>query len=223
MKIIADIQTMLRRFLALAAFRSSQDYWVARYKAGGNSGHGSYGALARYKAEVINQFVETHSIRTMIEYGCGDGHQLSLAKYPRYSGYDISPDAIARCKNTYRDDPSKNFYLIREYRDEKAELALSLDVVYHLVEDRVFEDHLRVLFNSSEKYVIVFSTNSDHNILHGPHIKHRCFTAWVERNLPGWELIAHLPSQQASADRAGELSKADFFIYQKADRSAGAE
>ncbi|TAT59972.1 hypothetical protein EGM92_29840 [Enterobacter cloacae] len=30
----------------------------------------------------------------MMEFGCGDGNQLSLADYPRYTGFDISDHAI---------------------------------------------------------------------------------------------------------------------------------
>ena len=52
-------------------FLSSTDYWIKRYESGGNSGSGSYGVLAQYKAEIINQFVIRNKLSTVIEFGCG--------------------------------------------------------------------------------------------------------------------------------------------------------
>lgn len=62
-------------------FRTSGDYWEQRYRQAGNSGAGSYGRLAEFKAEVLNEFVARHSIGSVVEFGSGDGNQLTLAKY----------------------------------------------------------------------------------------------------------------------------------------------
>src|SRR5512139_2970605 len=83
----------LRRF----AFSGSKDYWEERYRAGGNSGGGSYGRLAQFKADVLNGFVERHGVESVLELGCGDGHQLELARYPKYIGLDVSVTAIRQC------------------------------------------------------------------------------------------------------------------------------
>src|ERR1700722_520959 len=83
-------------------FTSSPRYWEDRYAIGGNSGAGSYGRLARFKAEVINNFVAEHAVLTVIELGCGDGAQLDLARYPHYSGIDISLQAIELCRARFR-------------------------------------------------------------------------------------------------------------------------
>ena len=74
-------------------FRGSDSYWKERYKAGGNSGPGSYNKLAVYKSDILNAFVHDQDIKTVIEFGCGDGNQLKTATYPSYVGYDISPEA----------------------------------------------------------------------------------------------------------------------------------
>lgn len=219
MKRIEGIGPIIRRWLEFLTFRSSQDYWIERYKRGGNSGRGSYGSEALYKANVINQFVETHSIQSIIEFGCGDGHQLSLAKYPNYVGYDISPEAINICKINFKNDPSKSFYLLKEYKDQRAELSLSLDVIYHLVEDVVFEKHMRLLFSSSEKYIIIYSTNFRDNSIKGPHIKHRLFSGWIKDNFPGWELMHPISGSEKSSHKVNAISKADFFIYQKIQKN----
>ena len=77
------------------AFQSSA-YWQERYRQGSNSGPGSYGRLALFKAEIVNRFVRDHNIADIIEFGSGDGAQLTLADYPRYVGVDVSP-ARWRC------------------------------------------------------------------------------------------------------------------------------
>src|SRR5690349_24554192 len=59
------------------AFRSSPSYWEERYRQGGNSGVGSYGQLARFKAQTINRFVAEQAVTSVVEFGCGDGAQLA--------------------------------------------------------------------------------------------------------------------------------------------------
>ena len=115
-------------------FQGSEVYWKSRYAAGGHSGAGSYGQLAEFKAEILNKFVSANRIKSIIEYGCGDGNQLSLARYPRYTGFDVSPDALAKCCKLFATDKTKSFRLMEEYQGETAQLTLSLDVIYHLIE-----------------------------------------------------------------------------------------
>lgn len=92
------------------AFTGSARYWDRHYARGGTSGAGSYGPLAGAKAEFLNNFVIKNRISSVIEFGCGDGHQLSLADYPRYIGLDVSRTAIELCKRTFMDDRTKSFF-----------------------------------------------------------------------------------------------------------------
>ena len=39
-------------------FTTSKNYWEERYKTGGNSGAGSYDRLAKFKAQIINDFIK---------------------------------------------------------------------------------------------------------------------------------------------------------------------
>ena len=78
-------------------FPGSAEYWDRRYRGGGNSGDGSYGGLADFKAEIINAFVAENRIDTVVELGCGDGNQLGLMDVPQYTGYDISKKAVEMC------------------------------------------------------------------------------------------------------------------------------
>jgi hypothetical protein len=176
-------------------FRSSDDYWERRYSAGGTSGAGSYGAQAEYKAGFLNAFVAEHGINTVLEFGCGDGNQLRLAKYPSYLGLDVSPTAIRTCAELFGSDNTKSFFLYRpdaffdNARFVHADLTLSLDVIYHLVEDDVFERYMTDLFATSDSYVIVYATDGERRVA-ARHVRYRGFTGWVERFAPEWHLAA---------------------------------
>jgi hypothetical protein len=197
-------------------FQSSRVYWQQRYATGGNSGSGSYQRLALFKAEVLNDFVHSNHIQSVVEFGCGDGNQLVLAAYPSYLGFDVSLEALTICKSLFVLDHTKQFRLLETYQGEQAELALSLDVIYHLVEDVVFEDYMRRLFNSATRFVIIYSSNTEQNpILRPPHVRHRCFTAWVEQHARDWVLKRHVPNRfpLGCDDQVDQQSFADFFIY----------
>jgi len=207
-----SIKTLLRntkKFLLNPKFNSS-NYWEKRYAQGGNSGDGSYGQLAQFKADVINQFVRTHQVQSVIEYGCGDGNQLQLFTFHSYLGFDVSPTVIQLCQKKYASDSSKAFKLIHNYQGETAQLTLSLDVLYHLVEEPVYTAYLNRLFASAQAYVIIYSTNFDENLpTRTAHGKHRCFTNWVTQNCADWQFVERIANQYP------EASSADFYIYAK--------
>lgn len=196
-------------------FSGSADYWEKRYASKGNSGSGSYGELAEFKAEILNRFVADNSIQSVIEFGCGDGNQLTLARYPKYIGYDVSPTVLAQCRRKFSADNSKKFFLVSEYSGEKADLSLSLDVIYHLVEDDVFEKYMYMLFGSSNKFVIIYSSDFDDNCGFGPHIKHRKVNDWIKSNIEEWTLKEHIPNRFPYVGDGTNGSFADFYIYAK--------
>jgi cyclopropane fatty-acyl-phospholipid synthase-like methyltransferase len=199
------------------SFPGSEKYWENRYLKGGNSGVGSYQKFAEFKAEVINRFVVEHGVKTVIEFGCGDGNQLRHADYPRYLGFDVSETALSLCKQIFLSDKSKAFKLMCDYDGEKADLTLSLDVIYHLVEDGCFRNYMRTLFKASDRYVIIYSSDSDDNTgFEGTHIKHRKVTKWIQENVLGWILVKHIPNRYPYKGNHKIGSFADFFIYEKA-------
>ena len=198
-------------------FPGSEDYWKNRYKAGGSSGSGSYHKFAEFKVEILNGFVKEKLIRTIIEYGCGDGNQLKFTVYPSYIGFDVSPEAISQCKTFFSNDETKTFKLMDEYANETAELTLSLDVIYHLIEDDVFFAYMKRLFDSSTRFVVVYSSNTNkQESFQAPHIKHRDFSKWIEQNKPEWKLIRHIPNRYPRSGAELKGSLADFYIYEKA-------
>lgn len=195
-------------------FETSEQYWNRRYARGGNSGKGSCGQLAQFKAEVLNTFVEKQQITSIIEYGCGDGAQLKLTRYKEYIGFDISSHAIECCQKTFRADPSKCFKLMQAYDGETAELTLSLDVLYHLIEDAVFENYMLRLFKSATRFAIIYSSNTDQQEhIQVPHVKHRNFTKWIEQHIFGWSLLEYIPNKYPYARDNEQSSWSDFYIY----------
>ena len=156
----------------------SSKYWERHYANGGTSGLGSRGAWALWKARVLNTFVAELGIQSVIEFGCGDGYQLNLAKYPSYLGYDVSPTTVNRCRELFAHDPTKRF--IEAYSGERAELALSIDVAYHLIEDDVYDTHMRDLFAAAERFVVVYTMVSNARDMEG-HMRYRPLHGWDKR------------------------------------------
>ena len=68
-------------------FVGSKRYWESRYAAGRSFGVGSYSKFAKFKAEILNSFVEKHSVKSVIEFGCGDGNQLNLGQLSQVHGF----------------------------------------------------------------------------------------------------------------------------------------
>ena len=198
------------------SFKSSGAYWIERYAKGNNSGSGSYGKLAAFKAEIINDFVNRKKIDSVIEWGCGDGNQLKYFNIPFYTGFDISPKSIEICRNIFGADKSKEFFLVDDYKNQKADLSLSLDVLFHLVENEVFHNYMENLFDSSSKYVLIYSSNYEIDEKTAPHVKHRTFTDWIEVNKPEFTLIEHIPNKYPFDPKQPDTtSYADFYIFEK--------
>ncbi len=195
-------------------YKGPTEYWVERYKSGKSSGLGSYGKLAEFKADVINELIDELKVVDVVEFGCGDGNQLSLAKYPKYVGYDISEEAIKLCRKRFLGDSSKSFDLTDNYAGSRFDLALSLDVVYHLTSDDVFDAYMDRLFGSATKAILIYSSNTDQAIgAPYPHIKHRKFTDWVLANEPKWKLDRFIPNRYPYNENEAESSFADFYLY----------
>jgi predicted O-methyltransferase YrrM len=196
---------------------NSKLYWEQRYKNNNNSGCGSYNNLARFKADVINDFIAKNNIVSIIDYGVGDGNQLKLINTQDkiYTGIDVSPTVINKCRTIFANDTTKTFLLDTEIQNIKADLTLSCDVVYHLVEDHVYHEYMNNLFGMSNKYVIIYAKNED--IKHAQHVRFRKFTNYINQHLKDWKLIKHIPNRypQVVLGRNNDTtSPSDFYIFE---------
>lgn len=207
-------QLVNKKYGIKSNFEGVKEYWENNYLKGGTSGLGSYGKKAKSKAAILNHFVQKEQIKTVIEYGCGDGNQLELANYPEYIGLDISPAAINFCQQRFLRDSSKKFFIYNprqhgcDHEELKADLVLSLDVIYHIIEEDLYHLYLRHLFRSATRFVIIFSAdvNGDYD---GGHVLFRKFSAWIEQYMTEWDLV-QIISPENQLD-----SFYPFYIYRK--------
>jgi hypothetical protein len=204
---------------ARAGFRlrhgGSAGYWEHRYRGGGNSGAGSYGELAKFKAEFLNALVRKNGVRSVIEFGCGDGGQLGLAEYPRYVGLDVARSAVDICARRFSEDYTKSFiwYDPEHFVNNgalTAELALSLDVILHLVEQSVLDAYIYELFNSATRLVAVF-TEDTAEVSSAPHVVYRTVESWLPSVPPGWRL----QGRYSNPLRGLSGCLADFFVFER--------
>lgn len=187
---------------------NSKKYWNDRYVKGGNSGLGSYNHLVQFKSDVINNFIEKNEIKSIVDYGVGDGNQLKLIDTEKliYTGIDVSEFIISKCKEEFKDDKTKTFIHSDNIDNElKADLALSCDVIYHLIEEHVYKEYMGNLFSMSKKYVIIYAPNINYN--ETVHVKKRDFIEYIFDNYLNFNLIKRIKKNIGCP----------FYIFQKND------
>jgi hypothetical protein len=189
-------------------------YWQDRYKKRKNSGHGSYGILAKYKADVLNAFIKENDIKELIDFGCGDGNNMRLFEIGSYTGIDICPELIGKLQLNY---PEKIFALIPA--KDKYELTISFDVIYHLIEDHIFNSHMQDLFNYSSKYVVIYSSDTEEEYngkQSALHVRQRNFTKWIEQNAKDFKLLKYIKNPYPyNPLKYKTTSISNFYIYEK--------
>lgn len=194
----------------LELFADASIYWESRYNKSESSGAGSYGKVAAWKQQVIDAFVTRCGIRTVSEFGYGDGNQLSMAHYPRYVGLDVSQTIWGQTSRLFSTDSTKAFLL---YRADKivsgisADLALSLDVIYHLLTDGEYTTYLKNLFSTRVDWVLVYASN--YNGIGAAHVRHHRFTDDVGRLFPNFELLTTIGNAYPRE------SHADFYLFRR--------
>jgi hypothetical protein len=184
-------------------------WWQNWYTGGGTSGPGSYGILAEFKAEIVNQFIKEHNINSVIEFGCGDGNQLSYMNYRQYLGLDVTRAALDRCMARFRDDQSKSFmFYDPQYFVNKgslnADLVVCFDVLYHITDENDLVKTLADIFSCTQKYVILYTITKEVDIP-VPEIKYRDLNLFLRAH---HEFIVH----QFIPQRYQDQSYADFLI-----------
>lgn len=188
---------------------NTMEIWKNRYQNGGNSGSGSYNELYIFKRDIINDIINKNDIQSIIDFGCGDGNQIKEINTKNYIGIDIADTSIKICKMKYNNDNTKKFYTYDEIDNIKlqSDLTMSLDVLYHILEEDLYFNYLKNLFSCSSNYVLIYSNNYNGHI--EGHIYTRKFTDNVENMFPNWEL------QKKINQKYPKKSSADFYLYKK--------
>lgn len=177
-------------------------YWEARYSSGGGSGAGSIGEPAEAKAAYINNLIRRERVASVVDWGCGDGQQLDLLTLPAaYLGVDISPTAVARCLQRHPDRACLVWPSDGPPVDILADLAMSLDVIFHLVADDDFHAYWDRLFASADRLVLAHATDVDHPG-GARHVRHRRHTHLAP---DGWDLV----------DRPDDSATPGFYLWRR--------
>lgn len=222
------IRKRLRRWRR-GRFPGSQQYWEDHYRDGGHSGSGSRGALAKFKARVVDDIIRKENIRSLVDFGCGDGHQLARYAFTRpghrplvrYLGLDVSPTAIAACRRRFAGHDHLRFAVFSGQKVAPAELSLSLDVIFHLTEDTVYEEYMERLFNTATRFVLIYSSDTDDNDGNAPHFRNRKFSDWIGERRPDWRLVRKIDNPfPYDPAQPKTTSVADFYLWGKGEEGS---
>lgn len=176
-------------------------YWDKRYRIGGTSGAGSYGAAAQYKARVLRDLVNALGITSVIDWGCGDGNQLAeWDPQCDYLGIDASREAVRMCQER---NPGRTIMHASQYTWQQADAAVSIEVIFHLTDDDEYREYMRRLFDSARRYVIIYSSNRSGGAL-APHVRHR------KLKVPaGWKCVQKIAGHPSTFS--------DFYVYRRSE------
>lgn len=158
----------------------STQFWCDRYARGESD------SSANLYGDFLPQFLRSRKVTTVLDYGCGDGHQTRffVGACPVYVGIDPSRDAIEQCRKriSARKGDSTFFLTVDEFRVHlKWDVTLSLNVLPFLDEDEVRSEYLQRLFEWSHLYVIIFYP------VH--HRRRPSVLQWIEQETAsGWRL-----------------------------------
>ena len=196
----------------------SRKYWELRYQSNWNSGTGSYGENAEAKAQILNDLIQKYNIESIVEFGCGDGNNLQFYNIKKYLGLDVSSKTIQNCSQKYISDSSKSFMSYDPLAFHNMgqilniDAAMSLDVIFHLVEETIFQKYMNDLFNLGKKYVFIYSSDHENNENSSIHVRHWNFTKYVKENIEGWELLDTIESQTKSGEQLN-----NWYVYKRSE------
>lgn len=220
----AFVKKLSKKILNLNSDFDYIKYWEERYEQDGNSGSGSYGESAKYKASIVNGIVEKFSIKKVLEFGCGDGNQLGQYKFDEYLGLDISLKAIRMCENLFKDSINKKFKLIDVQKDllieRDYEMVICMEVLMHVTNENDFKWTLDQIFKHSKDFVLIqnpISTLNEYKL--GSHENYRNLFPYLVKYLGDFsltEVITH-PSVTVDDRIAHRIGKcaSDILIFRR--------
>lgn len=150
---------------------------------------------------------ETVGLPTVLDLGVGDGRQaLALSctgVVSNVTGFDISWHIVHHLKtqlNVTRHDCLERgplyvywydgFELPEMVKDQGYDVAISMQVVFHLLEDALYERYMDILFSFARHVVIIHAPDSQTQLPAAAHehMRYRIFSNWVAKLHPEWIL-----------------------------------
>jgi SAM-dependent methyltransferase len=211
-KIVSSVRYLPGFYSLRKRWFRSTTHWQRHYERGDDSGPGSYGESALYKADLINRVVRERGIRSIIDLGCGDGNQLAYLDVDQYLGLDVSKLAIQRCIARHGSNPKRSFIWYDQnlfhdpLRIVSADCAMSLEVVFHLIEDDVFAIYIQNLFNCGRRFVIIYGSDEEQERAGHVSVRFRKYSDYIAAKSPGFRMVLHVPQNE----RFG-----DFYLYER--------
>jgi hypothetical protein len=121
----------------------------------------------------------------------------------------VSSTVIDKCKELL---PQYDFYTTNNIPENLiSDLVTSLDVIYHLVEDDVYDAYMKQLTAFNSKYILVYGTNFDKND-YSEHVRARKFTD--HSAFDDYELIYNKPNPLLK-DHDGQGTFGDWFLFKR--------
>lgn len=191
---------------------TTAEYWNWRHEQGA-VGAGSKGRLYKFKLATVIDLVGKYKVKSVVDYGCGDGRQLANLRVKDYLGLDISSVAIGQAKAL--SGKGRSYKLVpADLSRCRREMAVSLDVVSGLP-DGEYEEYMANLFSLAEKYVLIYAPDGTApGVVLESHMHFRHFTHWVRDNVE-CELIEHIPNRYPAKGKADNFTSfSEFFLFE---------
>lgn len=149
---------------------SEKNYWDSWYSSSTNSGPGSQGKLQEFKINYLNKLFKQFEIKTVLDFGCGDG-SLALGLHCRsYFGIDIAAKAIELCKKRVN-RPGFSFEcmhffdytpsIIENKFPSGLDCCICIDTLYHIFTKEILNKTLESLFSTGAKIVVLYTIPSE--------------------------------------------------------------
>lgn len=184
--------------------------------------HGQHSVVCSCPVFTIVSHQHSH---TTINQNSGDGTQLSLSRYPQYTGLDVSKFAVHRLQQRFADDWKKRFILYNGTRAGltgqtgkllQADLSFSLEVIFHITDANIYQNYMELLFDTSQRFVVIMSNDAPEieNCVSGKcysdrgHLRFWPVRNWVkEHRSEEWRFIGSLQHKYP------EKAWSDFFFF----------
>jgi len=94
-------------------------------------------------------------------------------------------------------------------------MSISMDVIFHLLEDQIFYEYMEDLFLLAERYVVIYNSNHEEYTKWSEY-RHRNFISYIQEKISGWELYQYIPNRYPYKIGEEETTSAsDFYIFKK--------